>query len=380
MAKFRKTPVAAAAATFFFIGIFLMAAASCSDAIGPESEEKKAGKRIVFKEITGYDQLKTVVMENSHRLLVLDFYADWCRPCTQLEPILKELAHSFGNRAAIFKINIDKNQNIASDLGIGSIPYVLLVREGKAVEAIMGLYPKRNYVRLFQKHAPSEAALAGGGFHPDGEIVDGVRVIRKEANQPLKTLRVYRGDTVRLIMNAENRNYGISIPAFGIKKESEAGGPLKVRFKAKDEGEFSVFCSGDCPETGGDEFGRIVVTAYKGSAASRYRELSSQQAREFILSENPLVLDVRTQGEFNSGHIKGAKRIPVQELASRVSELQAHKDKEIFIYCRSGNRSTVAAEILTEAGFRKLSNLRYGIIEWEQKGFPVEKPGRTASK
>ena len=127
------------------------------------------------------------------------------------------------------------------------------------------------------------------------------------------------------------------------------------------------------------QFGRIVVMAYQGNAESRYRELSAREAREFIRTENPLILDVRTKGEYDTGYIKGAKLIPVQELASRIGEIQEYKDKDVFIYCRSGNRSTVAAEILSRAGFRKLHNLRHGILEWERAEYPVEAPDRTVS-
>lgn len=376
MAKHRNHPAVGTVAVFIFICSFIVTIASCSDAKGPE--DKQAIKKISFKQIVGHDQLDAVIAENANRLLVLDFYADWCRPCVQLEPILKELSHTLGNRMAVYKINIDENREIAADLGVGSIPYLLLVRQGQAVDSIMGLYPKQNYMQLFQKYAPNEAAMANAVASPDGTIEDGVRMIRRNISRPLQTLRIYRGETIRLIFDADNRNFAISIPAFDIEAESRADAPLEVRFKAKDEGEFPVFCSGDCPDTG-DEFGKIVVMAYQGTAESQYRELSAQQASEFIRTENPLILDVRTQGEYETGHIKGAKLIPVQELASRIDEIQAYRDKDVFIYCRSGNRSTVAAEILSRAGFRKLHNLRYGIIEWQRDEYPVETPERTAS-
>ncbi len=79
-------------------------------------------------------------------------------------------------------------------------------------------------------------------------------------------------------------------------------------------------------------------------------------------------LDVRTQGEFNGplGHIKGAKLIPVQELAGRVKELNKHKNKEVIVYCRSGNRSRRATRVLLQNGF-DAKNMLGGMRAWNSQ-------------
>ncbi len=70
-----------------------------------------------------------------------------------------------------------------------------------------------------------------------------------------------------------------------------------------------------------------------------------------------LILDVRSIGEFRSGHIPKAKNIPVQELNTKVNTLNSYKDKEIIVYCASGGRSASATSLLSKNGFTKVYNL-----------------------
>ena len=90
-----------------------------------------------------------------------------------------------------------------------------------------------------------------------------------------------------------------------------------------------------------------------------------------MLSSNKdyFILDVRSKEEFDSGYIEGAYLIPVTELENRLVELP--QDKPIIVYCRSGSRSTSAANILLEKGFKEIFNMTGGITEWQSKGFPV---------
>lgn len=90
---------------------------------------------------------------------------------------------------------------------------------------------------------------------------------------------------------------------------------------------------------------------------------------QFGAGADHLLLDVRTPEEFNSGHIAGAVNISVDELAQRLSEVP--QDKPVVLYCRSGNRSGQAAQILDQAGYTQIYDLG-GIVTWQQQGFPVE--------
>ncbi|GAV20737.1 phage shock protein E [Mariprofundus micogutta] len=82
-------------------------------------------------------------------------------------------------------------------------------------------------------------------------------------------------------------------------------------------------------------------------------------------------IDVRTAEEFAAGHIEGARLIPVQELAERLNEVP--KDKQVYVYCRSGKRSAQASSLLAKAGFSNIENVSGGINAWTDAGFPVVK-------
>lgn len=100
--------------------------------------------------------------------------------------------------------------------------------------------------------------------------------------------------------------------------------------------------------------------------------LESSQAKQFI-EENKTcqILDVRNPDEFNAGHIKGAKLIPLSELEAKHAELS--KDKHLLVYCKSGKRSNKAVESLEQKGYKNLFQIAGGLDAWLQAGHSVNK-------
>lgn len=87
-----------------------------------------------------------------------------------------------------------------------------------------------------------------------------------------------------------------------------------------------------------------------------------------------LILDVRTPEEYAEGHIPGAINIPHDQLSSRHREIAAHKNKDIVLYCRSGRRVGIAADILQAAGFSKLLHLAGDMGSWRMNSnLPIKK-------
>lgn len=105
----------------------------------------------------------------------------------------------------------------------------------------------------------------------------------------------------------------------------------------------------------------IVGCKVKGS--SDYNKISSIEAKEIIDSEEVIILDVRTQQEYNEGHIKDALLIPDYDLEALVESQIEDKDAKILIYCRSGNRSKSAALKLIEMGYKDVYDFG-GINTW----------------
>jgi rhodanese-related sulfurtransferase len=101
------------------------------------------------------------------------------------------------------------------------------------------------------------------------------------------------------------------------------------------------------------------------------REVSREEARK-MLDEGAQLLDVRADHEWEAGRISGATHLPLPELPQRTGELD--QDRPVVIYCRGGNRSTMAAAALTEAGYDAVK-LNEGIVGWAGDELPLEPEG-----
>ena len=75
-------------------------------------------------------------------LLMVDFWAEWCGPCRAVAPVLDDLVRESSGRVSLAKVNVDENPGLAARYGIRSIPTILLVKQGKVVDQIIGAVPK----------------------------------------------------------------------------------------------------------------------------------------------------------------------------------------------------------------------------------------------
>ena len=114
----------------------------------------------------------------------------------------------------------------------------------------------------------------------------------------------------------------------------------------------------------------IFISQQSGASAATRLTPASYNEQFLSAGQDHFLLDVRTPQEFAEGYIEGAELIPVDSLSSRLDEVP--KDKPVVVYCRSGNRSRTAAQILTDAGYTNVYDLG-GIIDWAGQGFPVVK-------
>ena len=105
-------------------------------------------------------------------------------------------------------------------------------------------------------------------------------------------------------------------------------------------------------------------------AKARVREVSPQEARQKH-GGDAVFLDVREPNEWNLGHVPGATHIPRGMLESKV-EQQVPRDREVVIYCATGNRSALAADTMRQMGYENVSSLAGGWRDWVQNGGAVE--------
>lgn len=94
---------------------------------------------------------ETDVMKSSTPVLV-DFWAEWCGPCKALGPKLEEIAQEMGTKVAVLKLDVDANQEAAVKFGVRSIPTMILFKNGKAVDQIMGNHPKDSIVEFITRN------------------------------------------------------------------------------------------------------------------------------------------------------------------------------------------------------------------------------------
>ena len=96
-----------------------------------------------------------------------------------------------------------------------------------------------------------------------------------------------------------------------------------------------------------------------------WRTVSQEEAMKIMEEEaDYVILDVRTQAEYDEGHIPGAILIPYTEIDGKAEELIADKDIQILVYCRSGRRSKIAAQSLAQLGYTNVKEFG-GIIDWK---------------
>ena len=192
-----------------------------------------------------------------------------------------------------------------------------------------------------------------------GQLQNGYRVLTVPTTPGPINYTVYRGDYIKFKFAQAGQGAQLTIPALTID-EALPGDFVKAPF-------FKMKVAGTYKLKLGSAKGQINVIKYR---QSHYRELTVGEAEVILKNENPLLLDVRTRGEFQRGHLAGAVLIPVQELQRRIKELDAYKSSEILLYCATGNRSTVASKILIDSGFTRILNMRRGIVGWA-KQYPV---------
>lgn len=101
--------------------------------------------------------------------------------------------------------------------------------------------------------------------------------------------------------------------------------------------------------------------------------LTPAEAVTLINRANALVLDVRDEAEFSSGHITDAKHIPLNALEGRIAELAKYKNKPIVVNCQRGARGAKACDILRKAEFTQVHHLQGGLNAWQEAKLPTIK-------
>lgn len=119
--------------------------------------------------------------------------------------------------------------------------------------------------------------------------------------------------------------------------------------------------------------GAMLFWSVFGNRIRNIKEVDSIAALQLINHKNAVVLDVREDDEYKSGHVLGARLIPLGKLKDRVGELEKFRDSPIVVVCRSGNRSATACVALGKQGYTQAYNLAGGVMAWQKANLPLQK-------
>jgi len=106
-------------------------------------------------EINEGNAQQQLIDESFNRPVVVDFWAEWCEPCKQLMPVLEKLANEYAGAFLLAKVNADEQQMLAGQLGVRSLPTVMVIKEGQPVDGFAGAQPESAVREMLEKHLPS---------------------------------------------------------------------------------------------------------------------------------------------------------------------------------------------------------------------------------
>lgn len=113
--------------------------------------EREEGEQALDRPLTVTDAAFKEVVQN-HTLVVVDCWAPWCAPCRMVAPVIEEMARDYAGRILFGKLNVDENPDVATQYQIMSIPTMLVFKEGKLVDRLVGAMPRQMLEQKITKY------------------------------------------------------------------------------------------------------------------------------------------------------------------------------------------------------------------------------------
>ena len=145
---------------FLLAAVALMGLTVCGNARNDNDNNNEKGKKMTTIELTKADFLKKVADFETNpdewkylgdKPAIVDFYASWCGPCKMVAPILEELAAEYGDRIIIYKVNTEKEQELAGAFGIRSIPSLLFIPMEGQPQMAVGAMSKADFKKAIDE-------------------------------------------------------------------------------------------------------------------------------------------------------------------------------------------------------------------------------------
>jgi len=130
--------------------IFFFCAVSCKN--DASSQTQPTVNDSIIRSIDNVGQLNKIIDTSEDRMLILEFYADWCPPCKELAPILEKIAKEKSATVSIYKIDVDRHRELMNSFRVTGIPHVSFVKNKENVFSLTGLYPKTMYLKVIEQY------------------------------------------------------------------------------------------------------------------------------------------------------------------------------------------------------------------------------------
>jgi thioredoxin-like negative regulator of GroEL len=131
------------------LGIVLWSV-SCEKSDLHKNSKTKPSEAITV--IEGEAHFNGILERSKNRLLLFEFYADWCAPCKNLETILEDLAEKYKDELNIYKIDYDDNRELSNLFKVQGLPFVAFVKDKVIIHTMLGLYPKKAYQEAIERY------------------------------------------------------------------------------------------------------------------------------------------------------------------------------------------------------------------------------------
>lgn len=113
------------------------------------------GKPIILQDSNFFSEI------SKRDLVVVDFWAAWCGPCRMIAPVIEQLASEYASKVTFGKLNVDENPEVSNRFGIQSIPALMVFKNGKQVDGLVGAVPKARIEAVFKPYIGSKNSVYG---------------------------------------------------------------------------------------------------------------------------------------------------------------------------------------------------------------------------